>query len=323
MNKNSKFLLSAAGIFVSYFYYGIMQEKITKGKYPLQSEDGSSTYYEKYSYALSLVFIQCLVSYLFSKVAAVRHEVEDKKHNLNLLYSGAALTYILAMVCSNMALQWVSYPTQVVGKSVKPIPVMILGVLIGKKSYPMRKYLFVLLVVIGVALFIYKDQSGSTSNQELFGFGEILLILSLIMDGLTGAMQELMRANAKPSGEQMMLNMNFWSCIYLGIGLILTGEGMEFSKFVGRHPYVLYNITLLALAGAIGQHFIYFMVSGFGPLPVSIVTTTRKFVTVLASVVIFGNSLIPRQWLGTIIVFSGLFLDSVYSKSAPKKKEVN
>ena len=42
-------------------------------------------------------------------------------------YAIAAFTYLTAMVSSNKALLWVNYPTQVIGKSCKPIPVMILG----------------------------------------------------------------------------------------------------------------------------------------------------------------------------------------------------
>lgn len=67
---------------------------------------------------------------------------------------------------------------------------MILGVLVGHKSYPMKKYLFVLLIVIGVVLFMYKDRPVSSSQSDSsFGIGEILLLLSLTMDGLTGAVQ--------------------------------------------------------------------------------------------------------------------------------------
>lgn len=66
---------------------------------------------------------------------------------------------------------------------------MILGVLVGHKSYPMKKYLFVLLIVIGVVLFMYKDRPVSSQADSSFGLGEILLLLSLTMDGLTGAVQ--------------------------------------------------------------------------------------------------------------------------------------
>lgn len=64
-------------------------------------------------------------------------------------------------------------------------------------------------------------------------------------------------------------------------------------------------------------------VSEFGPLVVSVVTTTRKFFTVLASVVLFGNVLTSRQWIGAIAVFTGLFLDAFFAKAAPKKQANN
>lgn len=207
-----------------------------------------------------------------------------------------------------MALRWVAYPTQVVAKSAKPIPVMILGVLIGRKSYAMQKYLFVLLIVLGVVLFMLKE--GKVNNaSENTGLGEILLILSLSMDGLTGAIQERMRAASKPSAQHMMLAMNYWSTIMLAVALILTGEGREFLAFSLKHPELFGHLASLALAGAIGQLFIFMMVSHFGPLPCSVVTTTRKFFTVLFSVLFFGNSLSNRQWLGTVLVFTGLFAD--------------
>ena len=55
---------------------------------------------------------------------------------------------------------------------------MILGVLFGNKSYPMAKYLFILTVVLGVAMFMYKDKPVS-AKQEVdsgIGIGEILLV---------------------------------------------------------------------------------------------------------------------------------------------------
>ncbi len=62
-------------------------------------------------------------------------------------------------------------------------------------------------------------------------------------------------------------------------------------------------------------------VSEFGPLPCSIATTTRKFFTVLGSVLIFGNALQGRQWLGAVLVFVGLFLDGVYGKEPRSKTQ--
>lgn len=115
MNANNKFIVCAAGIFVSYFYFGILQEKITRGKYfyEVTNEDGTvNTVTERYKYFLVLVFVQCFVSYCFAKsLLYVWPHGEDKTPTV--YYSSGALTYLLAMVCSNMALQWVPYPTQV------------------------------------------------------------------------------------------------------------------------------------------------------------------------------------------------------------------
>ncbi|XP_049885357.1 solute carrier family 35 member B1 homolog [Pectinophora gossypiella] len=304
MRTELKFLFYAGAIFSCYFVYGMLQEKITRGKYG----DG-----DKFTYALSLVLVQCVVNYAFAQVLMLSW-THGEDTTRRVYYFSSAMTYLLAMVCSNMALQWINYPTQVVGKAAKPIPVMILGVLIGRKSYPFKKYLFVLLIVTGVVLFMFKDSKKGGNDSQYFGIGEVLLVLSLTMDGLTGAVQERIKSESSPTAYSMMLNTNWWSSVILTIGVVLSGEIYRFTTFVAQYPEILVYIVALALTGALGQLFIFFMVAEFGPLPCSVVTTTRKFFTVLASVVIFGNVLLARQWFGAVLVFTGLFLDIFYSK---------
>ena len=98
-------------------------------------------------------------------------------------------------------------------------------------------------------------------------------------------------------------------------GLLATGEGVDAIGFIIRHPEVLYNIAVFGLSSAVGQIFIFTTVTNFGPLTCSIITTTRKFFTLLASVVIFGNVLLTRQWVGVALVFLGLGLDVYFGKA--------
>ncbi|TRY68678.1 hypothetical protein TCAL_03248, partial [Tigriopus californicus] len=169
-------------------------------------------------------------------------------------------------------------------------------------------------------MFMFKDvKVDDKSDGSLLGLGEIMLLLSLTCDGLTGAVQERMKLDYQTKSGHMMTSMNKWSVFYLGIALTATGELWEFFGFVQRHPSVLYELGLFSIASALGQYFIFMCVSEFGPLPCSICTTTRKFFTVMGSVVIFGNSLMPRQWMGATLVFTGLFLDGLYGREAPKK----
>ena len=56
---------------------------------------------------------------------------------------------------------------------------MILGVILARKSYPWLKYLSVVLIVSGVAAFMYKDKGGKVEEHPL-GWGEILLVCETI-----------------------------------------------------------------------------------------------------------------------------------------------
>ncbi|XP_047403671.1 solute carrier family 35 member B1 isoform X2 [Sciurus carolinensis] len=222
------------------------------------------------------------------------------------------------MVSSNSALQFVNYPTQVLGKSCKPIPVMLLGVTLLKKKYPLAKYLCVLLIVAGVALFMYKPKKAVGMEEHTIGYGELLLLLSLTLDGLTGVSQDHMRAHYQTGSNHMMLNINLWSTLLLGAGILFTGELWEFLSFAERYPTIIYNILLFGLTSALGQSFIFMTVVYFGPLTCSIITTTRKFFTILASVILFANPISPMQWVGTVLVFLGLGLDAKFGKGAKK-----
>lgn len=251
-------------------------------------------------------------------VTFMKHGVDKTK---SIYYASSALTYLLAMVCSNLALQWVGYPTQVVGKSCKPIPVMVLGVLLGGKSYPMIKYMFILTIVLGVGLFMYKDNVSTKNDAEGsgIGIGEILLLLSLTMDGLTGAIQDRMKDEFQSKPGHMMLHMNKWSVGFLAFALFATGEIFDFVGFVQRHPHVMWDMLTFSIASALGQLFIYRMLADYSALHCTLTTTTRKFFTVMASVIYFGNQLTNRQWMGAVLVFTGLTMDIVFGKKkAPK-----
>lgn len=60
--------------------------------------------------------------------------------------------------------------------------VMLLGVTVLRKKYPLAKYLCVLLIVTGVALFMYKPKKGSASaDDHIFGYGELLLVSTRLL----------------------------------------------------------------------------------------------------------------------------------------------
>nr|XP_033773549.1 solute carrier family 35 member B1 [Geotrypetes seraphini] len=312
-SERLRLLFCFFGVFVCYFYYGILQEGITRNKY------GEGEKQEKFRFAWSLVFIQCVINAIFAWILIQFFDATRVDRTRSWLYAACSLSYVGAMVSSNSALQFINYPTQVLGKSCKPIPVMLLGVTVLRKRYSLVKYLCVLLIVFGVALFMYRPNKGSSSGSEhVFGYGELLLLLSLTLDGLTGVSQDHMRAHFQTGSNHMMLHINLWSTLFLGAGIVLSGEIWDFLSFAERYPSIINSILLFGLTSALGQTFIFMTVVYFGPLTCSIITTTRKFFTILASVIIFSNPISLMQWVGTFLVFLGLGLDAKFGKASKK-----
>ncbi|KAH8859940.1 Solute carrier family 35 member B1 [Schistosoma japonicum] len=232
-------------------------------------------------------------------------------------FSICGFSYIVAMYTSNTSLKYVTYPTQVIGKSIKPIPVMLLSVLLARRRYPLQKYIFVMMISFGVALFMFSGHSLASFSSQ-FGIGECLLVCSLLLDGITGGVQEdLKKHNVGP--YTLMMHMNLWSIIYLVPGIIISGEALPFVEFIKRHLHILSDMSIFGLTSAIGQMFLFGLITNFSPLTCSIVTTTRKFFTVLFSVALFGNSMTTFQWVGTALIFSGLLLDQVWGKTRSKQ----
>lgn len=66
LNEKSRMIISAAGIFFSYTIFGMLQEKITRGRYGKEmNEDG--TIGERFTFTLALVGVQCFCNWFFVK----------------------------------------------------------------------------------------------------------------------------------------------------------------------------------------------------------------------------------------------------------------
>lgn len=66
MTDTRKFIIAAVGIFVCYFYFAILQEKITRGRYGDELQDDGSKG-ERFTYMLALVGVQCICNMVFAK----------------------------------------------------------------------------------------------------------------------------------------------------------------------------------------------------------------------------------------------------------------
>jgi len=252
----------------------------------------------------------------------------------DIFLSGAS--QMLAMAASNEALRYVSYPTQVLGKSCKMVPVMIFGILIGGKysQYKLSDYVQVLMVTMGVVIFNFgapiKAGKGGGSDST---YGLALIAGSLALDGFTGGLQDKVKEStkalnknpkAKASPFESMLYTNLAGTIVALVFAAATGQIQEGVALCQESPEFLKALGAFSLCSAVGQCFIYFTVTEFSPLLLATVTTTRKIFSTVYSVFRDpANGLNEMQWTGCITVFVAIIGEMVYKQlyPEPKKKE--
>ena len=78
--------------------------------------------------------------------------------------------------------------------------------------------------------------------------------------------------------------------------------------FVVSHPRAATDLGWMVVTSVLGQIFVFAIIADYGSLTVTTVTTTRKFFSILLSVVVNQNPLLVMQWMGVVAVFSGLSL---------------
>lgn len=258
-----------------------------------------------------------------------------------------SLTSSLASPFGYASLAHIDYITFILAKSCKLLPVMFLHITLFGKRYPLYKYLVVLTVTAGVAVFTLHAQSAKahkTRNHDIVKnpvWGLSLLGVNLLLDGLTNTTQDYIFTNFKYSAPQMMCANNLiGSAITIGwlglspllihtgvgeyLGMDLAAGGGEFAgalAFMGRHPKVWIDVLGFAACGAVGQVFIFYTLSTFSSVLLVTVTVTRKMFTMILSVLWFGHSLTQGQWLGVALVFGAVGAEGSIERANKAAKE--
>jgi len=285
------------GIMGSFVAYGLLLEYATSGGRKLHE--------------LSFLFVTSL---LYTCTAAAGRHVRDEKPTTipPARFAVLGITSMGSTFCSVRSLRYVIFPIQVLAKSCKPVPVMLMGALMGKK-YPLKKYLNVCLIVAGVGLFMGGGDSAgkhSSGDSELSSSSQIvgllLLFISLCFDGGTGAYEDKLMAVHSVGPFDLMYNIQLGKTIIAGVSLLVLNQVHVFLKMCEDMGFVL---VLLGLTGAMGQVFIFVTISKFGALTCSIIGLARKVTTLVASIYIYGHHLNAVQTTGLVVCVGAMVMN--------------
>jgi len=321
-SKPLKLLIAVGGIYTTYIYYGLIMERLFNQDYSgLDRKKGTFQAF-KFGFATSL--FQNIFSYLLA--AFVNRNEAKTKVNIKSQITLGALTFFSVFLASQ-ALAYVSFPVQAIMKSSKIISILIVSLILRSRTqHSKSQYLCGFLITSGIVLFNFAQEGhgkhGSDSGTSIVGIA--ILVVSLFCDGLLGVKQEEAKKEYKPSAWELMELTNKWGILICFITALLSSQFMDFIEYVKTYPAVWTDLILLSFLGTVGQIFIYYTISNFSPLVLSIITTTRKFFTVLSSIVIYNHSISLFQWISIGLVFIGVFMEMLGSKKKHdlgKKKE--
>ncbi|XP_052096488.1 adenosine 3'-phospho 5'-phosphosulfate transporter 2-like [Mytilus californianus] len=293
-----QFILLTVAVFVFYLVYGYMQELIFK-------LDG----FRPFGWYLTLVQFGL---YTIFGLTELQFKADKERRIPLSSYVVIAFLTVSTMGLSNTSVGYLNYPTQVIFKCCKLIPVMFGGVLIQGKKYNCIDVTAVLCMCIGLILFTLADSSVSPSFNT---YGVILISLALLADGAIGNVQEKALKQYQGSNSEMVLYSYSIGFIYILVGLVVSGKLLPAFEFCKDYSVETYGYAVIfSISGYCGVNIVLTLVKSFGALIAVTVTTCRKAITIILSFMFFAKPFtVQYVWSGLIVVF-GIYLN-VYSKN--------
>jgi solute carrier family 35 (UDP-galactose transporter), member B1 len=329
-------IFCAAGIYGFFLTWGILQERITTMEYMSMNSNIKS----RFSYFQVLNMIQSGFAALlaFLQILVQRLPICGTRENPHRPTSILLFSFFKIAVCSSVAsslgyrsLRHLNYPTMILGKSCKLVPVMLMNFLIYRKKFEAYKYATVALITIGVSGFmLFESKSGSgkaagAAGNSLWGLG--LLLSNLLMDGATNSWQDQLFIKYRLKSQQLMMFMNLFSGLILAISLVFytfwqpeKSQLLAAIQFFKQFPSALPDVFAFSLCGALGQLFIFHTLEHFGSLSLVTITVTRKLFTILLSLFWFNHQVNTKQWTCVSLVFLALILESFIGKFMKKSQ---
>ncbi|XP_050421738.1 adenosine 3'-phospho 5'-phosphosulfate transporter 2 [Adelges cooleyi] len=299
-----QFFICSLVVFLFFIPYGYLQEAIfaIKG-------------FKPFGWYLTLVQF-----FSYSIFGLIESQFNKTKRRIPIiLYLLLGLILLGSMGFSNASLGYLNYPTQVIFKCCKLIPVMIGGIIIQKKVYKLIDVLAASSMCIGLILFTLADNKVSPHFNLL---GVILISLALFCDALIGNFQEKMMKKHNASNAEIVLYSYFIGFLYLLLILLVNGEFREGTEFCIQNPETYFYIFLFSLSGFFGVQAVLALIRTCGALVAVTVTTCRKAVTIIISFLLFSKPFTFQYvWAGVLIVL-GIYLNVLGKTNFSNLKQI-
>jgi adenosine 3'-phospho 5'-phosphosulfate transporter B2 len=190
---------------------------------------------------------------------------------------------------------------------------MLMGKLLGNKSYPQYDYFVALLIGVGIAMFMtstedlrfgvdYLGEETSTTRT-----GVMLLFLFLFFDSFTSQFQSRMfQRHRDLSMVELMFATSAFSTVLSLVTLIHSKELQPALRFVMDHSEIHLHFLLFSICSTIGQLFIFYTIKNFGAVVFTIIMTTRILLSIALSCILYGHKISATGFFGLMLVMGAV-----------------
>lgn len=183
---------------ISYLTWGVLQEKIMTQEYV--NNEGKKSHFTDSQF---LVFFNRLLALIVATTYLILKK-QLKQTTPLFKYSYASFSNIMSAWSQYEALKFVNFPTQVLAKSTKIIPVMLMSKIISRTKYDFHEYVTAGLISIGMVCFLTGSADESKHSPATTITGLFLLVLYLVFDSFTSNWQGHLSKSYGMSSVQMM-----------------------------------------------------------------------------------------------------------------------
>mmetsp|Transcript_38051 Transcript_38051/g.98242 ORF Transcript_38051/g.98242 Transcript_38051/m.98242 type:complete len:346 (-) Transcript_38051:96-1133(-) len=237
-------------------------------------------------------------------------------------YAVLGTTTVSALATGTAALSYVSYATQTLFKSCKIVPVMLGSIIMLRRKFCPAEYAVCAFVVTGLISFnapslIKRESSGSIESDGMSSslHGILLCLFSLSFDAVYANLQERMLSYRKIDFFEALFMTNAVGSAALFVFLLVDGGMVEAVVYLansGQATVVLLGMCALSLTG---QTSALMLVKKYGAFAVGVLTSSRKALSILLSLVVFPQAFTLFHAGGLLLVGSGVGVEMVLSSS--------
>eukprot|EP00522_Entomoneis_paludosa_P000247 CAMPEP_0172473584 /NCGR_PEP_ID=MMETSP1065-20121228/68929_1 /TAXON_ID=265537 /ORGANISM="Amphiprora paludosa, Strain CCMP125" /LENGTH=367 /DNA_ID=CAMNT_0013231759 /DNA_START=105 /DNA_END=1208 /DNA_ORIENTATION=+ len=294
LSTSAQFSVLVVGVFFFFGIHNLLQEAI------MQLQDKKHGVMLGYTEVLGVVIFSYLER---TYVARERGQVAPMSY-----YPLLTACLLGSSALSNIALNYINFPTKVVFRSSKLIPTMLIASVMHRKVFSSVEYTCAMGICVGLILFAAADWELAPTFHPI---GLILVTLSVFSDAiLPNAQERLFGMGA--SRLEVTLFTNVFALMFYTASTLLSGDMTAAFALVCQNQtlafYYIVYITVAYLAISVHMN----VVKRFGGVAAVLVATGRKGMTLTLSFLLFPKAFSWYYPIGALLVLGGLLVASLH-----------